>query len=165
MPVSAKPEVAPLSEELVAFIQGRVSILVASCDPGLLTSVVFALGCRVSPDRRRISIFVPETQGAACIADVRATRRVAVNFGLPSTNRCVQFKGRDADIEPVQPFDLACVSKHSQDFIDELLPLREMSREVLETLLQHTPEQLVVISFTPADGFVQTPGPGAGARL
>ncbi|HSD36301.1 MAG TPA: pyridoxamine 5'-phosphate oxidase family protein [Rhodocyclaceae bacterium] len=165
MPVPAEAPIVPLSEEIASFIQGRVSILVASCDPGLLTSVVFALGCRVSPDRRRITILVPALQAAACIADVRATGRVAANFGLPSTNRSVQFKGRDAVVEPPKPFDLACVVKHSQDFIDELLPLREMSREVLETMLQYAPEDLVAISFTPSDGFVQTPGPGAGARL
>jgi len=165
MSVPAEATIVPLSEEIASFIQGRVSILVASCDPGLLTSVVFGLGCRVSPDRRRITLLVPGLQSAACIADVRATGRVAVNFGLPSTNRCVQFKGRDAVIEPVKPFDLACVDKHSQDFIDELLPLREMGREVLETILQYAPEDLLAISFTPCDGFVQTPGPGAGARL
>jgi hypothetical protein len=165
MPVSAEAPVVPLSEEIASFIQGQVSILVASCDPGLLTSIVFALGCRVSPDRRRITLLVPGLQAAACIADVRTTRRVTANFCLPSTNRTVQFKGGDAVIESIKPFDLACIEKHTQAFIDELLPLREMSREVLETFLQHVPEDLVAISFTPADGFVQTPGPGAGARL
>ncbi|MEC5385405.1 pyridoxamine 5'-phosphate oxidase family protein [Uliginosibacterium sp. H3] len=165
MTVSAQPAAIQLSEELVSFVQGRVSILVASCDPGLLTSVVFGLGCRVAPDRRRMTILLPGAQAAACIADVRATGRVAVNFGLPSTNRCVQFKGVDAVVEPVKPFDLACVEQHSHAFTDELLPLREMTREVLETILQYTPEDLVAISFALSEGFVQTPGPGAGARL
>ena len=108
---SAESAIAPLSDEITSFILGGVSILIASCDPALLTSVVFALGCRISPDRRRITVLVPGAKAAACIADVRATGRIAVNFGLPSTNRCVQFKGNDAVIEPVKPFDLACASR------------------------------------------------------
>ena len=158
-------EAAPLPEELAAFIQGRVGIVMASCDPGLLTSVVFASACRVSPDRRRVTVIVRDTQAAACIADVRATRRIAVSFSLPSTNRSVQLKGSDAIVEPLRPFDLACVGKHTEDFINELLPLRELNEAALNALLQSTPEELVAISFTPTEGFTQTPGPGAGARL
>jgi hypothetical protein len=162
MPVSAA---TPLSEEIASFIQGSVSIMLATCDAGLVTSLVFVLGCRVSPDRRRVTIIVREPQAAASIADIRATGRVAVNFALPSTNRSMQLKGSDALIEPLRPFDLACTSQHVQDFIDELLPLRELGEQAMRTLFGYQPEELVAISFAPCAGFTQTPGPGAGARL
>jgi hypothetical protein len=162
MPVSAA---TPLTEEIASFIQGSVSIILATCDASLMGSVVFAIGCRVSPDRRRVTLLVREPQAAASLADVRATGRVAVNFSLPSTNRSLQLKGNDAVIEPLRPFDLACASKHSQDFIEELLPLREMTEAALQALFHHKSQELVAITFTPSDGFTQTPGPGAGARL
>lgn len=155
----------PLSEELAAFIQGRVAVVLASCDASLQSSVVFAVGCRVSPDRRRVTVLVRESQAAVCIADARATGRVAVNFALPSTNRSVQLKACDAIIEPARPIDLACASKHEQDFIDELLHAREMSEAVLRAMLHVTPEDLVAITFTPNERYAQTPGPGAGAPL
>ena len=156
---------APISEELAAAIQGPVGIVVSTCDARLQASVAFALGCRVWPDRKRVSVMLCPSQAATLIADIEATGRVAVNFSRPSNNRSAQLKGSDAHIEPPRALDFACVAKHTQDFIDELLPMREMSEAALRAIFHHAPDDLVVISFSPEAAFSQTPGPGAGAPI
>jgi hypothetical protein len=155
----------PLSEEFVAILQGPVNIVVASCDASLQGSVDLALGCRVWPDRRRISVMLRASQAAALLADVSASGRIAVNFARPSTNRSSQLKGSDARIEVARPLDFACVEKHVEDFVQELLPLREMPEPVLRAILHFERDDLAVISFTPEEAFIQTPGPDAGERF
>lgn len=154
-----------LTEELVAFCEGPVGIIVAACDSSLQSSVAFAYGCRVAPDRSRVTITVLASQAEVLLADIRATARIAVNFARPTTSRSIQLKGHDARIEPVRAQDLAQVTAHTRAFTEELLPLREMSEAAMAALFGYTQEDLVAISFSPCDGFSQTPGPGAGARL
>jgi hypothetical protein len=146
------------------FICGDVSIAVASRDAGNLPAVVRALGTRVSRDRSSIAVFVARSQAGEVLRNVGDNAAVAVVWSRPSTNHTVQFKGRDARVEAPVAGDADLVAAHAARFVDEIVGLG-YPEYLPRTLLASSVDDLAVIAFTPTDGYAQTPGPNAGARL
>lgn len=153
-----------IDEELAAFLCGPVAINVASRAADKVPVLVRASGCRVAPDRRRVTLFLARSKSEAVIEALRATRVVAAVFTLPSSHRSVQLKGADAEVDPPAAGDYEKVGRYIEAFSREIDPLGyrpEMGR----ALLWLDAADLVALSFTPSAAFTQTPGPGAGAPL
>lgn len=150
--------------DLAAFMQGGVSIMIASRGIQNLPSVVRALGCRVLPDQRRIRVLVPVLQSQTLLQDVRATGRVAVVFSKPTTHQALQFKAEDAVVTPLEDEDLSVVEGYRQAWIAEVGRIGYPA-EGARAILTCAPSVLAPIVFTPETGFVQTPGPEAGAPM
>jgi len=155
---------ALIDEELAAFLRGPVSIGVASRAAGNVPVLVRCSGCRVAPDRRRVTLYLGKSKSAAVIDAVRATRAVAAVFSLPSSHRSVQLKGTDAKVGAAAAGDYDMVERYVEAFARELEPLG-YSGAMARTLLWLDPADLATLSFTPSAAFMQTPGPGAGAPL
>ena len=153
-----------LDEDNAAFIQTGVSILAASRDDALVPSIARASGCRVSADRRRVSVFLALTQGVALVADVRRCARVAVVFSRPSTHRTLQLKADDAVVRAATGEEAAIVATYVEAFGREI-GLLGHTEEQARTLFGYRPDDLVAIDFTPNAAFEQTPGPKAGTPL
>lgn len=163
----ASPDVSTqsmLDAVTAEFICGDVSISVATRDVANVPAIVRALGTRVSGDRSSIAVFVARSQAGEVLRNVRDKAAVAVVWSRPSTNRTVQFKGRDARVEPLAGGDAGLVAAHAARFVDEIVALGYPDY-LPRTLVASTVDDLAVIAFTPTEGFAQTPGPGAGARL
>lgn len=158
------PEPPLLDEAQAAFIAGRVSINVASCSAGLAPSVARANGCRVSPDRRRVTVFVPAARAAALLGDLGAGGAIAAVFSLPSTHETLQLKGGRAEIAPAEDGDGALMRRWAEAFARELGDLGYPAG-FARGLTSGAQEACVAISFEPTAAFVQTPGPNAGRRL
>jgi len=153
-----------LDEDHAAFIQSGVSILAASRDAANAPKLARAIGCRVSPDRRRVTVFVAAFQAAALIESLRATGAIAVGFNLPSTHRAFQLKGTDATVGSLDRGDLEIAVRYVEAFVADIA-LLGYSEPIGRALLAFDPAELLAISFTPSAAFVQTPGPRAGARV
>ena len=163
--MSSAPGDEPLlDEDHAAFIQSGVSILAASRDASNAPQLARAIGCRISPDRRRVTVFVAAFQAATLIAALRATRTIAVGFNLPSTHRAFQLKGTDATVGPLDRGDLEIAVRYVDAFVANIA-LLGYSEPIGRALLAFDPAELLAISFTPSAAFVQTPGPRAGARV
>jgi hypothetical protein len=159
------PTPAPLlADEHAAFIQGAVSIVVASRDAHNVPSLGRAAGCRVSADRRRVSVFVAPSQAPQLLADIRACGRVAAVFTRPSTNRALQLKAGDARIRPPTAAERKQVARYVEAFGVEVTPLG-YNVEQARTLFRYVEGDLVAVEFTPTAAFEQTPGPAAGAAI
>jgi hypothetical protein len=161
MSAALPPLIGP---EQVALISRRVSIIVGSCDAQHRPHVMRAVGCRVSADLRRVTIFMAVTSSERVLDDLRANGQIAVVFSEPSTNHTVQFKGGDAVVEAIAPGDEATVDRYLHGFIEEIGQLG-FPRNVAQTMLAHGPGGLVAVHFTPLAAFEQTPGPAAGQAL
>lgn len=148
----------------VTSMTGPVSIIAASCSTSCAPSMARSIGCRVSADRRRVALFFPTSQAGGLLADVSATGAVAVAFSEPATHRTLQIKGADAAVAPLEEGDLGIVAKYRQLLIEELGRLGEDPR-LVRSLLACAAADLVVVNFTVAAAFSQTPGPSAGACL
>lgn len=154
----------PLTEDQARFIQGRVSIVAASRDMRRVPSVARAGACRVSADRREVTLLLPTLQCRQLLADIAVTRALAVVFTEPRTHRTQQFKGSDARTTPLQDGDLDLVAAHNADFAEALMPLG-YSRELALSVHDVPEAELTAVTFGIDAIFEQTPGPKAGQRV
>lgn len=152
-----------LDKEHADFIQGGVSVNLASCDATGQGSMIRALGCKVSDDGR-VTIFLNRTPCRDLLANIASSGRVASVFSQPSTHRTLQLKGRDAQIVALSPGDLEIISRHTDAFVLEVVPLG-VSEAIVRTIYACDPLDLEAVVFTPCAVFTQTPGPRAGEAL
>ena len=164
MAAPSVPTHSMLDPVTAEFICGDVSIAVASRDAANVPAIVRALGTRVSRDRASIGVFVARSQAGEVLRNIRDNAAVAVVWSRPTTNRTVQFKGRDARVEAAVSGDADLVAAHSARFVDAIVALGYPDY-LPRTLMASSVDDLAVIAFTPTDGYAQTPGPNAGARL
>ena len=155
---------AVIEADYIAFMQGGVSICASACSPEREPSVARAVGCRVAPDRTRVSILLSASQSADLLANVRATGAIAVVFSEPPTHRTVQLKGSDAVVEAAAALDGETAGIYRARFAGVLSQLG-YARELIYALLACADDDLVAVSFTPNAAFSQTPGPNAGQAL
>jgi len=153
-----------LDEEYAAFVQRGVMVSVASCNARNIASVVRAVGCRVSADRRAVTVFIVASQAEAVLGDLRDTGAIAMVASQPSTHRTVQLKGRDATLAPVSAGDLEHVAACVDSAVTDIIKLGFTAVQG-RTLLSYHPDDLVAATFTPTEAFQQTPGPRAGRPL
>ena len=153
-----------LDAEHAAFIQGGVTISVSSRDEALHSSISRGVGCRVSADRTRVTLFLAGAGAQKLLRDIAATRTVAVCFSQPSTHRTIQLKGSDAALASVAPGDFDIIGRQLDARLGELVPIG-YSDELCRAVFHAEPAEVVAVSFTPDAAFAQTPGPNAGRRL
>ena len=153
-----------LDADNAAFIQTRVSISLATCGADRLPNLMRAVGCKMLDDGRRVGIFLNATLATALLADIRANRRVACVFCLPSSNRTLQLKGEDAEIRPFDAADLELIANHIDEFVVEVAP-EGVPEAIVRILFGYRPDDLVMVVFSPGAVFSQTPGPKAGQRI
>ncbi len=160
------PDPAPpiLDADNAAFLQSGLSISVASRDAGHTASVAKAVACRVSADRRRLTVFMPAAAAAQVVADIRACGAIAVCFSEPMTHRTLQLKGVDAHAVPVAAEDAPLIRAQAEGVVGQLDALG-YSATLARAVFPPTAEGVIAIAFTPTAGFAQTPGPQAGKRL
>ena len=154
----------PVDETLARFIAGAVSIIVASRDAANVPSLTPAIGCRVTRDRRTVTLFVDATQAGALLGDVLASHALAVVFSQPSTHRTYQLKGVDAARVALTEADRERIARYPDMMIGELGKLG-LPETFTRATLASVPADVAAIAFTPCAAFDQTPGPRAGAKL
>jgi hypothetical protein len=156
--------VSIIDADHAAFMQRGVSISAAACGPSNIPSQARATGCRVSSDRLTVTLFFSASQAADLLKDIQSNGAIAVVFSEPPTHRTVQVKGKDARIEALLEGDLHVVESYRDTFVRGLEQLG-YPPPVIRTLVACAPDELVAVSFTPAQAFSQTPGPDAGEPL
>jgi Pyridoxamine 5'-phosphate oxidase len=156
-----------ISDELKAFLEGPVSVLVGTRDSRLVPEITRAWGPRISEDRQHISLCVPLATSQKTLDNIESNGQIAVAFCLPTNYRTVQLKGRRAMAAQPDSRDLAAVERHRDAFAAVNAPLGQ-PREVVEAFWRaeiETLATLVKIVFVPGQVFDQTPGHGAGRKL
>ena len=147
-----------------SFLSGGVSIVASSRGADRWPTVARASGCRVSPDGRRVTLFLTGSRAAALLDALRATGAIAAVFNEPGTHLSIQLKGGDAAVGPLAPGDDALVERYADAFAAALCPLG-YTEQLARAMVWGAPEDLVAVTFSPSRGFDQTPGPRAGSPL
>ncbi len=153
-----------LSEKWAQFIEGGVSIIVSSCDSQNIPALARGLGCRVSDNRQKVTVFVSASQAQQLIESVRSTGSLAAVFSQPSTHTSVQLKGREAVAASSRASDVQIAKRYVDAFVADALHLG-YPEDIIRTLLWSEPAELVAMTFSPIAAFLQTPGPRAGEPL
>lgn len=145
------------------FIQGPVSVIVASRNAELVADAVRGCGCRVSRNRRQVTVLIEADRAGSLLDDVAANGMIAVVFSQPSTHQTIQLKGTDARVVRVTAADRAAVRQHLLVWSEDLARIGFDLR--FAAALHGGTGELAAIRFTPAAAFQQTPGPAAGQPL
>jgi hypothetical protein len=153
-----------LDPDQCAFVQSGVSIDVAGRDAHNVPAIARAIGCRVSPDRGRITVFVNRHRSGRLLNAVASTRAVGVIFCYAGTHRALQLKGSDAAVVPVVPDDLTQCRAATAAFVANIVSLGYTEERAHAEVNAPEPD-LVGVSFSVDSAFVQTPGPSAGSRI
>jgi hypothetical protein len=156
-----------IDDELKAFLEGPVSVLVGTRDSRLIPEITRAWGPSVSDDGQRISLCVPLATSRKTLDNIESNGQIAVAFSLPTSYRTFQLKGLRATAAEPDTADLAIVERHRDAFAMVNEPLGQ-PRQRVEAFWRaeiETSAALVKITFVPEQIFDQTPGPGAGRRL
>jgi hypothetical protein len=141
-----------------------ISTTVASRTAGRLPVLGRALGCRVAPDRSRVTVLLPGDQLPELVAALRESRAIAAVFSEPATHRTIQLKGTDAALEPLATGDAELSALWADGFVAALAPYG-IAEPLVRALLWCEPAAMIAVSFSPCAAFQQTPGPRAGAPL
>ena len=152
-----------LDAEHAAFIQGAVSVVVGTRNSQHVPDVLRGCGCRVSRDRRRVTVLVEPARSGTVLDNVAANGMIAVVFSQPSTHRTLQLKGCDARVVRATTADRGISGRHLHAWMLDLQLVgytADFARAVRGEGLD-----LVAIRFTVAAAFQQTPGPAAGQPL
>lgn len=126
--------------------------------------VARAVGCRVSPDRRRVTVFLPLAHAADVVRCLRETGTISVAFTRTTTHESLQLKGSGVAVSDTAKEDDEHIPHYRREFTRELLELGHTA-EFAQALLGDPAEPLAAVSFAPSSAFLQTPGPRAGQRL
>lgn len=153
-----------IAPELIAFIQGPVSIALAATDIEGAPRMGRGLGCRVSAGLDRVTIFTDKVTNEAMLRAAEERGEIAVVFCLPGPEKAVQIKGDQVAVKILDDSDRACQSVYQRRWCEQIAPLG-YSKEFALTYIAAPPERLVAVSFIPRLIFDQTPGPKAGSVL
>jgi len=151
-----------LEGDVAAFLSGNVMIVAATTDAALRPHVGRGCGAYFDVDQGDIVLLASASQWPGFHANARKGGLIAATFANPSTYRAVQIKGTIGAIAPADRAQVERASRYLAVMLDLLAGLG-VSRLQLSSVFCDA--DLVAVRFWPADLFVQTPGPGAGARI
>src|SRR5690242_2520757 len=103
-----------------SFVQGGVSIVAASRDPMNAPRIARAVGCRVSSDRRRVTVLFPKAKSAELLEVIGAGGPIAVTFTQPSTHRTIQIKAKSAALIAVASGDVGTIERCVSAFVEDV---------------------------------------------
>ncbi|WP_332701466.1 hypothetical protein [Devosia sp.] len=151
-----------VTEELAAFIESPVMIIVGTRNAALVPSIGRAAGARADRSTSTIDLCVSAWQWPQTVADASETASIAVTFSRPSDYVSYQIKGAVMFVRAPSAHE----SRWSGDYVvrtSAVLGELGVSTWVIEEWL--VGRDLVTIRFLAEEAFIQTPGTKAGQPL
>jgi len=150
-----------LSTELSAFVESGIAIQVGTADARGRPDGARAFGVHVAPDRSALTVYVGAPMLGENVRNLRENPRVAVCFSRPADHRTIQVKGRVLEVRDAAEDERRHVERYRAASADTLAQVGVPARIWLAAVAWPA----TAIRLSVDEGFVQTPGPGAGARL
>ena len=150
-----------LSDELAAFLESGLAIVVGIRDDSLRPDGAAAWAVRVHEDRVHMTLFMHVETAARLLPTLSACPQIAIALDLPTTHRACQVKGVVVSIRPAVEDERPEVERQLDAFnrdLEELGIPRAMFAGWKEW-----PCTAIVVRAT--ELYEQTPGPGTGERL
>lgn len=156
--VTAAAASPPLTEELVEHMATGVDMMVGTRDASLAPESMLAMGIKVHPDRRTVTVYLPTQLAAATLRNLQDNGQIAVTLVRASTLKGIQLKGRYLCHRESSPSDRDLQAVFRSALVEELAVVgvpRSATRR-----LHWWPSIAVDVDVDSV--FVQTPGPKAG---
>ena len=120
-------------------------------------------GWALAPDARTLTVFVPEGGRKHLIESLEDNGQIALTIEQYPEHEAYQFKGRYIRHRPAEKGDAEIAERIRERFVQSVLAfVGERAGPSLRAFVQIP---ALAIDFEVRELFVQTPGPGAGARL
>jgi hypothetical protein len=151
-----------LDSKLKELIEAHPLIIVGTCDRALMPCASRGFGARVKNEGTALEVLVTRWPTPQALVNIEQTRRIAVTFTKPEDFVSFQFKGRVT----------SCAAPDESD--------RQLSAAYCETIgrrlnaigapsnvsgLVFLGSDVMRVSFTVDEAFLQTPGKNAGQPL
>jgi general stress protein 26 len=153
-----------LSPDLLAMMARGVSVNVATRDERLRPSAMRAMASHVDVAAGTVTVYLARRQAAQMLRDIAANGRIAVMFSEPATHRTVQLKAAAATCRDATGDDRATLDRYLAAMEEEIERVGYPPR-LTRAMLACRLDDLVAITFAPAQVFEQTPGPQAGKLM
>ncbi len=152
-----------LSEDIAAFCQSGISIIVAARGSDGDPVASLALGCTIDT-AGSVRILLQRSANEALLDALMTGSRIAATFSRPADHRSIQLKGSDVALpgtraEDEEALAAQCVGM-TRDLVEAGYP-----QAFAVGYCEFAFPDIVVVAFDPKQVFAQTPGPEAGSRL
>ena len=153
-----------IPERLVQFLEQRANVAFA----GTRNRELVPFGHRISgwsigTDRRTLTAYTPEPLSAALLESLEANGQLALTVEAFPAHETYQFKGRYVSHRPARHEDFVVVDRIRERFVKNMRTVFPALPEQVTGAFPAKP--VFAIAFEVSEIFVQTPGPGAGARI
>lgn len=153
-----------LTEDVRALLEAGSALIVGLTRPDGLPHATRGYGLSLDPDATTATLLVGATESTTLALAPGAEPRVpiAVTAADVLTLASVQVKGVLLGVEAAGPEDLARKDRYCDEFCAAIQRVDGISAELAE---RWRPQAVIRWRMTIDELFVQTPGPGAGARI
>lgn len=151
-----------IGADVAAFVDGPVMILVSTRNSAGRAFIARGTSARFDRATGHIDVLVNSSLWPEVVADAMPEAPIAVTLVRPSDYRAYQVKGWISEVAVASETEQTRGRAYVERMFEVMGELGVNRVQLSHTL---TDWDLVRISFTPTDLFVQTPGPGAGARM
>jgi hypothetical protein len=150
--------------KIARFVEQRANVaFVGTRDRHLVPFGNRVSGWRIGADQRTMTILVPDKFIERLVESLQQNGELAVTVEEFPSHETYQFKGRYLRHRHALAEDIEAVNHIRRRFMKSMRPIFEsQSEDVIKAFV--TPPALAV-EFEVSEIYLQTPGPGAGARL
>ena len=158
------PSAVMIPEKIVQFLEQRANVAFA----GTRNRDLVPFGHRISgwsigTDGRTLTAFTPEPLTASVVESLQENGQLALTVEAFPAHETYQFKGRYVSHRPAHRDDNAIVDRIRERFIKNMRAIFPVLPEGIAGAFTSKP--VVAVEFEVSEIYVQTPGPGAGARI
>jgi hypothetical protein len=151
--------------KILRFLEERASVGFAGTrDANLVPCGHRVSGWRIDAAGRTLTAFVPPSSAARLLEALSDNGRIACTFEEVGTHETYQIKGRCLSHRPVRPDEIEIASRTRERFAKALHALYP-DAPLAPLLKASIPTPSLAVEIEVHEVFLQTPGPGAGARI
>lgn len=138
--------------------------LAGLCDEQLKPFGSRVCGWVVGADGRTLTAFLPDVELERVLAALTGNGQVAITVEEFPLHETYQVKGRYVSHRPIRPDEIEIVDRTRERFATSVRSL-VADEEPINQLRASVPAASLAVDIDVLEVFVQTPGPGAGARI
>jgi hypothetical protein len=151
--------------KIIRFLEERASLGFAGTrDHDLVPFGHRVPGWHVDRSGRTLTAFLPDASAPRLLDALRDNGRIALTFEEVGTHETYQVKGQYLRHRPVRPAEIEIADVMRERFARGLRSLNN-DEQVAALMAASIPAPGLAVEIGVEEVFVQTPGPGAGARI
>jgi hypothetical protein len=151
-----------IPEKIARFLEQRANVAFAGTrNRDLVPFGHRVSGWRIGADGRSLTAFIPEPAGL--VESLQENGELALTVEDFPAHETYQFKGRYVSHRPALREDIAIVDRIRERFIKNMRAVFPVLPEGIAGAFTSKPA--LAVEFEVSEIYVQTPGPGAGARI